>query len=177
MLETVLIIVLAALIGYVTNWLAVKMLFYPQKQWYIADCRIPLTPGLIPKYYLEITNRIIVILKDVINSDDLYNGLRNNTSLYNQIKDNIQEVLKDYYVPAFIRREYASNLTDHIFATGLSDITGHLDIGSLLKVHLDNLDMKTLEKTVNQITRNALKYIQRLGLVVGAFIGLLQSLL
>ena len=38
-----------ALIGYLTNWLAVKMLFRPRKALYIGKFHIPFTPGVIPR--------------------------------------------------------------------------------------------------------------------------------
>ncbi len=40
---------IGALIGYCTNWLAVKMLFRPREAKYIGKFRVPLTPGVIPK--------------------------------------------------------------------------------------------------------------------------------
>lgn len=40
---------IGAVIGYCTNWLAVKMLFRPREAKYIGRFRIPLTPGVIPK--------------------------------------------------------------------------------------------------------------------------------
>lgn len=41
--------VIGAIIGYCTNWIAVKMLFRPREPKYIGKFRIPLTPGVIPK--------------------------------------------------------------------------------------------------------------------------------
>lgn len=41
--------VIGALIGYLTNWLAVKMLFRPRKALYIGKLHIPFTPGVIPR--------------------------------------------------------------------------------------------------------------------------------
>ena len=41
--------VLGAIIGYVTNYLAIKMLFRPLTEKRIFNIRIPLTPGIIPK--------------------------------------------------------------------------------------------------------------------------------
>jgi uncharacterized membrane protein YheB (UPF0754 family) len=38
-----------ALIGYLTNWLAVKMLFRPRKAIYIGKFHVPFTPGVIPR--------------------------------------------------------------------------------------------------------------------------------
>ncbi|NLY53213.1 MAG: DUF445 family protein [Firmicutes bacterium] len=37
------------IIGYSTNWLAIKMLFRPLTEKYIGPYRLPFTPGLIPK--------------------------------------------------------------------------------------------------------------------------------
>lgn len=40
---------IGALIGYLTNWLAVKMLFRPRKALYIGKLHVPFTPGVIPR--------------------------------------------------------------------------------------------------------------------------------
>ena len=39
---------LGALIGYVTNYIAIRMLFRPLRAWRILGVRLPLTPGIIP---------------------------------------------------------------------------------------------------------------------------------
>ena len=41
--------VTGAVIGYFTNWLAIKMMFRPHQPKYIFGMKIPFTPGLIPK--------------------------------------------------------------------------------------------------------------------------------
>ena len=40
--------VVGGIIGYITNDLAIKMLFHPYKPIYIGKFRVPFTPGLIP---------------------------------------------------------------------------------------------------------------------------------
>jgi uncharacterized membrane protein YheB (UPF0754 family) len=45
----VLAVLIGSLIGYVTNWLAIRMLFRPLTEKKILSWRIPLTPGVIPK--------------------------------------------------------------------------------------------------------------------------------
>lgn len=40
---------LGALIGYSTNWLAIKMLFKPHEAIYLGKIRLPFTPGVIPR--------------------------------------------------------------------------------------------------------------------------------
>ena len=41
--------IIGAIIGYFTNWIAVKMLFRPLKPVYIGRFHVPFTPGIIPR--------------------------------------------------------------------------------------------------------------------------------
>lgn len=41
--------IIGAIIGYVTNWIAVKMLFHPRREVRVFGKRLPFTPGVIPK--------------------------------------------------------------------------------------------------------------------------------
>lgn len=41
--------ILGAIIGYATNYIAVKMLFRPYKPWKIGKFTLPFTPGIVPK--------------------------------------------------------------------------------------------------------------------------------
>lgn len=41
--------IIGAVIGYVTNWIAVKMLFRPRKEIRVFGKRLPFTPGVIPR--------------------------------------------------------------------------------------------------------------------------------
>lgn len=50
--------IIGALIGGVTNFIAIKMLFRPYKAIYIGSWRVPLTPGLIPKRRDELSTQL-----------------------------------------------------------------------------------------------------------------------
>lgn len=50
--------VMGAVIGYFTNWLAIKMLFRPHREVRIAGFKLPFTPGLIPKERERLTLKI-----------------------------------------------------------------------------------------------------------------------
>ena len=59
-------------IGYLTNFIAIKMLFHPHKAVYIGKWRLPLTPGLIPKEQGNIARSIgEVISRDLLNENTL----------------------------------------------------------------------------------------------------------
>ncbi|MBQ3938367.1 MAG: DUF445 family protein, partial [Clostridia bacterium] len=60
------------LIGYLTNYIAIKMLFHPHKAHYVGKWRIPLTPGLIPKEQGNIARSIgEVISRELLNEETL----------------------------------------------------------------------------------------------------------
>lgn len=50
--------VIGAVIGGITNHLAIKMLFHPHEAIYIKNWRVPFTPGLIPKRRDELANQL-----------------------------------------------------------------------------------------------------------------------
>jgi uncharacterized membrane protein YheB (UPF0754 family) len=49
---------LGALIGYVTNYVAIRMLFRPLRAWRIFGVRLPLTPGIIPAKRGELATKM-----------------------------------------------------------------------------------------------------------------------
>lgn len=61
-----------ALIGWLTNALAVKMLFHPYKPWHIGKIRLPLTPGIIPRRRHELAKAIgRAVEEKLLTYDDL----------------------------------------------------------------------------------------------------------
>ena len=64
--------VVGGAIGYLTNFIAIKMLFHPHKAVYIGKWKLPLTPGLIPKEQGNIARSIgEVISQELLNADTL----------------------------------------------------------------------------------------------------------
>jgi len=49
---------LGAFIGYVTNYIAIRMLFRPLRPWRIFGVRVPLTPGIIPAKRFELAEKM-----------------------------------------------------------------------------------------------------------------------
>ena len=63
---------LGAVIGYVTNYVAIKMLFRPLKAWRIFGLRIPLTPGIIPSKRGELAQKMGDMVGDhLLTADDV----------------------------------------------------------------------------------------------------------
>lgn len=68
--------VIGGIIGYITNDIAIKMLFHPRKAIYIGKRKLPFTPGLIPKEKDRVAKSIgNVISTKLLNSETLVNAL------------------------------------------------------------------------------------------------------
>ncbi len=63
---------LGAFIGYVTNYIAIRMLFRPLKAWRIFGLRMPLTPGIIPSKRDELAQKMGDMVGDhLLTADDV----------------------------------------------------------------------------------------------------------
>ena len=63
---------IGAVIGYCTNYIAVKMLFYPRKEIRIAGHRLPFTPGAIPKGQMRLAKAAgDVVGKTLLTEEDI----------------------------------------------------------------------------------------------------------
>lgn len=49
---------ISSLVGYITNWVAIKMLFRPLREKRLFGIRIPFTPGLIPRKRMDLAESI-----------------------------------------------------------------------------------------------------------------------
>ncbi|MDP5274400.1 DUF445 family protein [Chengkuizengella axinellae] len=58
--------IIGACIGGLTNYLAIKMLFYPRKAIYLFQKKLPFTPGLIPKRKGEIATSLGRVVGDYL---------------------------------------------------------------------------------------------------------------
>ena len=76
MLKLFLAPVVGGIIGYITNDLAIRMLFRPRKAVYIGKFHVPFTPGLIPSQKSRIAQSIgSVISKQLLNEETLQETL------------------------------------------------------------------------------------------------------
>ena len=63
---------IGAIIGYCTNWVAVKMLFVPRKALYIGKWHVPFTPGVIPRRQGALAHALgTTISESLVRKEDL----------------------------------------------------------------------------------------------------------
>lgn len=83
---------IGAVIGYATNWVAVKMLFRPRKEICVFGRRLPFTPGVIPRGKARLARAIgraveeqlltAEVLKEVLLSSEKKERLRSEVSAF-----------------------------------------------------------------------------------------------
>ena len=115
-------------IGYVTNWIAVKMLFRPLKEYRIGKLKIPFTPGIIPKNKSRIAESIGLVINDNLLTEET---LRENL-LSDEIKLEIRDKITNYLNSissddTLITKDFLCSYIDsNIYETSILNITNHL---------------------------------------------------
>ena len=88
-LVIIFMMVIGALIGGVTNVIAVKMLFHPFKTYYIFKKRVPFTPGLIPNRRKEIADKIGQVVEEHLLTEEVIQAKLNAPTS----RDAIEEII------------------------------------------------------------------------------------
>lgn len=76
-LQIILPIAVGALIGYCTNYIAIKMLFLPRKEWRIGKHRVPFTPGVIPKNKTRLASAVgTAVSEKLLTENDIVESIK-----------------------------------------------------------------------------------------------------
>lgn len=191
-LYTILLLtIVGGVIGWITNILAIKLMFRP-----INPIKIPLLNieiiGLIPKRKKEIAQNIgDVVANELLSIDDLLNEVLDDDSKF-EITEHIKfkarnianeklsfipapfKMMVSPYVDDFINKEIGSaveNIGDDIINIAKNKI----NINKIVEEKINELDLEDLEKIIIGICKKELKHIEILGLVLGGIIGLIQG--
>lgn len=88
---------LGAFIGWITNVIAIKMLFRPLKPWYVFGIRLPMTPGVIPGKRHELAVNIgRMVGSQLLTSADIGQALSEaafKEELATMIRQRVEEIL------------------------------------------------------------------------------------
>ena len=87
--------VVGGIIGYITNDLAIRMLFRPRKAIYIGKFHIPFTPGLIPSQKGRIAQSIgSVISKQLLNEETLRETMLSENAIA-KLQSKVKEMMRE----------------------------------------------------------------------------------
>lgn len=191
-----LIIVLAlvgGLIGWITNVLAIKLMFRPINPIIIPILNIEII-GLIPKRKKEIAKNIgEVVSKELLSVDDIINSSINESDkedLNNYIKDKIRNLVNEKmdFIPAPFRmmvqgpidkiiNEEVDGALEEVEEKMILKVKERIDIEKIVEEKVNELDLLELERIIISVAKKELKHIEILGFFLGGIIGLIQGII
>lgn len=187
-----LLAVVGGVIGWVTNILAIKLMFRP-----INPIKIPLINleivGLIPKRKNEIAQNIgEVVAKELLSIDDIINNAitEEDKIIFSQlVKNKIRNLVagKMDFVPAPFRmmvqgpidniiEEEVDGALKEMESEAVNHIKDKADIKEMVEEKINELDLQELERIIINVAKKELKHIEVLGFILGAAIGIVQGL-
>ena len=99
LLHVLLPILLCALVGYCTNYIAIKMLFRPRKELRIGSWRVPFTPGVIPKNKPRIAAAVGKAVSGTLLTQEDMAARLSQAGLKEKLADSIQDAITEQSAP------------------------------------------------------------------------------
>ena len=172
-----------ALIGAVTNQVAIKMLFRPYRAWHLGAWRVPFTPGVIPAQRGVIAHNIAQTFEQqLLSGQEIHQFLTGDTARA-IVEQRVDELLRSLGPLAAMASGFRGIVVDKLLA-GIEDLAGEairpegeLDIASKIEARINAMDIATLEELVLGFSREQFRHITFFGGVLGAVIGVVQALL
>lgn len=194
LVKLVILAVVGAFIGWMTNVFAIKLMFRP-----LAPFKIPLTPftlqGLIPKRKAEIAKSIgETVETELLSIEDIIDKLIEDTDkgeIIEMIRAKIMLLIDEKMpsmIPAMFKGMITSYVNDAITSDGeamISELsekiihhaTEKVSIALIVEEKINEFDFEKLEEIIMGIAKTELKHIEILGGLIGFLIGTVQGLL
>lgn len=192
MLGWLVIPLIGALIGYVTNVAAVRLLFRPHHPVRIPGTGIVLQ-GVLPRHRQEIAATVgRVVEQELLNADHILERLSREgvqervlAVVAAAVEQELALRLGRFLPPAvagavsvLLRRVARRQAASFYVLTAdrlVEVLRSDLDVAAMVRERLEGLDMEDIERLVLQVGRRELRHIEWLGGVLGFLIGLVQA--
>ena len=192
-IRVLILAIIGGLIGYITNVIAIKLIFRP-----INPIKVPIFNieiiGMIPKRKKEIAINIGRIVEEqFLSIDEITNNLvteQDKEYIIDYIKVKIKLILNEKMVliPSTIRslvQNYISEIIEDEVREGIDELceeiiakaSNRINIKEIIENKINELDLYELEIIILQIVKNELRHIEILGLILGFFIGIVQGII
>ena len=111
------------IIGYVTNDIAIRMLFRPHKAKYIMGWRVPFTPGIIPKEKGRIAEAVGTVISDNLMSEAVLEKYLLSDNMVNRVRTSIVDFIANQkvneesvsqFLEHYLSREEVATLADSV---------------------------------------------------------------
>lgn len=189
----ILIPTIAALIGWVTNFIAIRMLFRPRTPINLGVCTLH---GLVPKRQAEIARSIgDVVARDLISHDDITSVLKlpeTKGKISSEIEQEIDGFIRGFaeqnpMVGMFLQGEALTKVrsalitqleerTPRLIEHVITAVEDKVDFQKIVESKVATLELDRLEELINRVASRELRTIELLGGVLGFLVGILQLL-
>ena len=191
-MKLAIMIIISAAIGWITNWVAIKMLFRPHNEINLGLFKIQ---GLIPKRRAEIGTGIaniiqneLISVKDVISNIDREEfSKRLNKLIYEVLDKNLKKKVKEKFplLQMFFTDKVAKDVgntikdivmenQEKIFEIFSNYAEENIDFEVIISDKISNFSLDKLEEIITLLAKKELKHIEVIGAILGAFIGFVQ---
>ena len=191
-MKLVIMVIISAAIGWITNWVAIKMLFRPHNEINLGLFKIQ---GLIPKRRAEIGIGIadviqneLISIKDVIaNIDREEFSKRLNDLIDDVLEKNLKTKVKEKFpvMQMFFSDKMAKDVSntikgivmenqEKIFEIFSNYAEENINFSTIITDKISNFSLDKLEEIINGLAKKELKHIEVIGAILGAFIGLVK---
>lgn len=177
--------VIGAVIGGVTNSIAIRMLFRPYVPWRVLGWRVPLTPGLIPRERGQIAYAIAdTFTQHVLNGEQVADLLLTD-AVRRRLKDKVAGLVDQLggllgtntAVLGMAKGMAGDLLLREIDALASADGPSGDHLRERIRERIDALDVARLEALVLGFSRKQFRAITWFGALLGGLIGVAQVLL
>ncbi len=174
-----------AVIGGVTNDVAIRMLFRPYAPKYLGKWRLPLTPGLIPRERSHISAAIAeTFVAHVFGNDDVAE-LFLTDKVKEQLASRVDELIGKLGGMLDVNEtmlSMARTMAGNYLIAEIGKVAQHAGddsaaIQSRIQQKIDELDVATLEELVLGFSRKQFRHITWFGVLLGFMIGVVQVLI
>ena len=195
MKQLLVMVLISGAIGWITNWVAIKMLFRPHKEINFGLFKIQ---GLIPKRKAEIGTGIasiiqneLISVKDVISNIDREEFSKRLNSLIDDVLDkNLKKKVKEKFplLQMFFTDKVAKDVgntikdivmenQEKIFEIFSNYAEENIDFEVIISDKISNLSLDKLEEIITLLANKELKHIEVIGAILGMLIGAVQYLI
>lgn len=195
MKDLLFMVIVGTFIGWVTNYIAIKLLFRPYNEINILGFKLQ---GVIPKRRKELAENIgktinaeLISIKDITNTID---SMELEIEIDKIVGDIVEKKIKGEFLGSypmlkmFINDSIIDKIKSYIKSAIeenkgeivniiIGKLEKEIDFEDLIIKKINEFSLEDVEKMTINIAKNELKHIEYIGAVLGAFIGVIQYLL
>jgi uncharacterized membrane protein YheB (UPF0754 family) len=184
--------IIASTIGWFTNWIAIKMLFYPRIKRNILGIKLH---GVFPKRQAQLAEKLGELFAEKLGvQKQIENGIVSSidlASLKDKLISKVAESAMDFLqkempflvpmLPGNLINTLSNQVGDQLFTQiseeirlGIDKIGKKVDVKKIVEYEINALKVTDLEKLLQDLLKKEFKFIELSGAILGFLIGCIQ---